>query len=424
MHNHRLNELEAAFNVSDRQLRDIAQEFERQMSAGLNGKTSSLAMLPSYLSPPSGKEKGLFCALDFGGTNVRAGLIELEAGTYRTIKQESVPLRTDTYNYIGAECSAEQLFDFIAELIARIAPTDINIALGHTFSFPCRQYDVNTASLLYWTKEIAVTGAVGKNITALLTGALIRRGLTNIIPTAIVNDTVTTLLTAAYTAPATVIGSICGTGHNTCYRASHHPFGKMPMYINIESGNFDGITLNKYDKLLDNNSNRPGCGLLEKTCSGRYLGELFRLVCLDLFPAHAFTGHIARVVTIPYAMDAAELAMLIAKPQDAIRRGYPPDSIAVLQKIAKLPARRSARLVSATYAAIINHIAPDNQPAIAIDGSLYEKMPHYAQDIDSTLQALLSPTITPVCRLIKNASGTGAAIAAGGERKEQITDNK
>jgi hexokinase len=47
---------------------------------------------------------------------------------------------------------------------------------------------------------------------------------------------------------------------------------------------------------------------------------------------------------------------------------------------------------------------------IAIDGSLFEKMPGFAQELQTTLQALLKCPLT--IRLAKDGSGIGAAIGA------------
>ena len=150
--------------------------------------------------------------------------------------------------------------------------------LGHCFSFPFRQLSRNSGLLLEWTKEIKTRGVVGQDVNYLLSQALQRRGLEYIQPAAILNDTVATLLCAAYLDNDADIGSICGTGYNAC-------FGDLSgRIINIEAGNFlaDILPVNRYDLELDRRSHNQGQQRLEKMVSGAYLGELFRLMLVDL----------------------------------------------------------------------------------------------------------------------------------------------
>ncbi len=60
----------------------------------------------------------------------------------------------------------------------------------------------------------------------------------------------------------------------------------MEIAINCEYGAFDNqhkvLPRTKYDIIIDKESPRPGQQTFEKMNAGLYLGELFRLVCLDL----------------------------------------------------------------------------------------------------------------------------------------------
>ena len=413
-------QLQRDFTLSTAQLHKLAASFDEDMTAGLAGEHRSLAMLPSWLSCPTGNEQGQYVALDFGGTNVRALLVELRGrGDFTILSHISSPLAEPSagYDYTTATTTAEELFDFIARLLAVIVSPNNNYLLGHTFSFPCSQQNVNTAILLYWTKEIATSGVVAHNVTDLLQQALVRHKLDHIRPVAVVNDTVTTLLTAAYGDNCADIGSICGTGHNTCYLEPNYPGISYPMYINIEAGNFDKAPTSRYDDLLDAKSDRPGAGRLEKMCSGRYIGELFRLLWLELsqqglLPNNPLTTHFKA----PYTLSGQHLALLLIGDSTWLTAKSPtcPEKT-ILRAIAEKIVIRSARLVAATWLAVLMRIDPgvSRQHTIAIDGSLYEKMPGYAAAISATLQELLGPKAVNInCRLTKDSSGVGAAIAA------------
>ena len=90
-----------------------------------------------------------------------------------------------------------------------------------------------------------------------------------------------------------------------------------------------------------------------------------------------------------------------------------------LQKIKELAAAiviRSARLVTASYVGIIWQLAGDEKiipQHIAVDGSVYEKMPLVQENINKALQELLGKDAEKVDTILDNGgSGLGAAIAA------------
>lgn len=427
-----LQKLQSEMTISTEQVIDIARKFTAELTAGLAGKASSLKMLPSYVATPTGKETGEFLALDFGGTNVRVLLAELFAkGKFSVKASIAKPLKDPNgrYDYIYSKSSGTQLFDFIAEQIAEIVKPAVTYPLGHTFSFPSQQKSINHAELIHWTKEIDTTGVEGENVNKLLSEALLRRGVPNVMPEAIINDTVGTLLTAAYIDQNTDLGSICGTGHNTAYLEPNAPWDNGPMIINTESGNFDKLAITKYDEIVDKSSEKPGAQRLEKMSSGRYVGELLRVIALDLLqygllPNCATLA--AKAFSVSASLSGADVSLLIEDSteeleniskwlEENLRITYStkPDRLA-LKQVAQLVAERSARLVAATFIGIINHIDPalDRKHNIAIDGSLYEKMPGYAANIEKTMADVFGAKASQITTVLsKDGSGIGAAIA-------------
>ncbi|HWR43366.1 hexokinase [Sporomusa sp.] len=421
--------IEEQFTVSAEFMRDIATGFQQAMSAGLAGKPSSLKMLPSFIGSPTGREQGKVIAVDFGGTNVRVLLVELAGkGQANIIDKRSAPLkdRSGNYDYTSAAASGSELFDFIAGKISEIAPAGGTYPLGHTFSFPCRQDGVNEAVLISWTKEIKTTGVEGLNVGQLLQNALELRGVWHVQSLAVINDTTGTLLATAYTDTATSIGAICGTGHNSCYLEPCHPLTSQPMIVNLESGNFDGIRQTEYDILLDQASEKPGAQRLEKMASGQYLGELVRLIVNGL----TTDGHISKSsdrLRIPYSVTTEDISPILADASPelnavanlaATRWGIQGLTISELEAIktaALLVTMRSARLAAATWAGVLFKIDPalSRRHTIAVDGSLYEKMPGYADNLFKAMAEIFGDKAKQVTiKLSKDGSGIGAAIAA------------
>ncbi|WP_347487627.1 hexokinase [Desulfoscipio sp. XC116] len=423
--------LRAGFILPEPQIIDIANNFKKAMTDGLAGKDSSLKMLPSFLAKPTGQEKGIYAAIDFGGTNVRILTVEIKGnGEYQTLKRHLFPLRDrgKGYDFTSREATGQDLFEFIAGHIASMLSPGLTYPLGFTFSFPSRQISVNRAILIKWTKEIQTSGVEGHDITEILQKALASKNLKQVIPQAIINDTVGTLLTSSYGDRHTDMGSICGTGHNTCYIEPNSPFTGQPMIINMESGNFNELPATDYDMQLDKQSRIPGEQRLEKMIGGQYIGELTRIIIQDFINQNLlFASNRPQIFFTPYAIKAEDIAGLLAdespdltdvaqwlKTTCQINNSLLEERI-TLRTIASIVIIRSIQIVAATYTGIIKHIDPhfENHHTIAIDGSLYELMPGYANKLYTTLKNIFkdkSDLIT--IKLTKDGSGVGAAIAA------------
>ena len=404
-----IKELKEQLSISPQTIQKIAEDFQEEMARGLVGKSSSLKMLPSYLNNPSGQEQGTFLALDFGGTNLRVLLVDLLGqGRFRLRDQLAFPLKDQErgYDYTSDKASAQELFDFIAVNIAEFIDLQKTYYLGHTFSFPFRLEGKNRGILINWTKEIKTKGVEGQEVTALLTQSLTRQGLNNVLPKAILNDTVGTQLTAAYQDPHCRIGSIIGTGHNSCYL-------EKDIIINMESGNFNLVPQNKYDKLLDADSEQPGSQLLEKLVSGKYIGEIVRLIVLDLQESGLFSSVNKELLARKDGFSGAEMSLVL---QGGIPKWQiDQQDLQVLREICSLVMQRSAALAAASYLGVFSHLGlqKTSRQTIAIDGSLFEKMPGYAQALQGFLdRAVGGKGSEIILRLTKDGSGIGAAIAA------------
>jgi hexokinase len=414
-------------DLTDEALQQIAVRFEAAMRDGLAGRPSSLQMLPSYIARPTGAEQGEAVAIDFGGTNIRILKVLLAGGQAQIIKSGNLTLKdpSGAYDYTREQTRAEELFDFIAHGVADVLAGDASaLPLGHTFSFPCRQEGINRAVLIQWTKEIRTSGVEGRDVTPLLAAALERQGVRNVRPRAVINDTVGTLLAAAAALRDVEIGSICGTGHNTCYLEPRHPLTGKPMIVNMEAGSFDGVSLTPFDRAVNQSSVRPGEQLLEKMVSGAYLGEvvlaaLRAMTAEGLLPAgkkHWDRGTLTGVHLSQVLEDGADYGKTKSMAQIQLGlTGLTDEQLNAIRKLVESVTGRSARLVGATFAGILHYLDPrlERDHAVAIDGSLYEKVPRYPEGIRAGLAAVLGPGAGRVTTsLIKDGSGIGAAIAA------------
>ena len=315
------------------------------------------------------------------------------------------------------------MFDFLAKLIddAIEGDRETKFYLGHTFSFPSSQDDLYNAKLIIWTKEFATAGVEGEIVNDLLKDALKRRGITNVEPVAVINDTVAVLLSAAYKHSDIFIGSIYATGHNTCYlEPSIHDekgVGQGGMILNLECGNFMNLTPNRFDTAFDQKSEKPGEQRFEKMVSGRYMCELFGMAIAELLGEDK---HYDGLTSVDMSMIISDLSENLEKVSEVMENkvGHKLelDDLKKIQELASAIVIRSARLVTASYVGIIwqrageGGIVPQH---IAVDGSVYEKMPLVQENINRALSELLGEDAAKVDTILDNGgSGLGAAIAA------------
>ncbi len=407
-------EIIETFEIDQDSLREIAASVRYDLELALSeNDSSSLQIIHTNQNLPQGNECGKFIALDFGGTNLRAAIVELSGnGDYKILRKAQSALRSEKGDFTTADTSCEALFDFIAKVIGDAIEGDKNTPylLGHTFSFPASPCDENDAELKKWTKEIAVPGVEGKPVNELLAAALKRQGYDNIRPTAVLNDTVAVLLAAAYQNDGIHIGSIYGTGHNSCYAEINSAFapGKI---INLEIGNFYKIFINKYDAIVDGHSTNPDEQRLEKMVSGCYLGELFKAALTDFYPGFSKANFDGEDVSHLALANAAQISLFMHQSDFPLPDD---DTISFIQTLAAKILRRSAMIVAASYCGIAWHLYGNSsfKAKIAVEGSLYEKV----EQIKSGMAEAFSKILDEGCQietfLQKDGPLLGAALAA------------
>ncbi|MCX5780478.1 MAG: hypothetical protein NTV45_06600 [Firmicutes bacterium] len=426
--------IEQEFNLNHSQLSLIRDVFQQELQKTMRHEASSLNNEPYFLPPPSGNETGIAVTLDLGGTNVRAHLIELQGnGVSNWLRSVRSSWRGQVgeSDYLVEPSSAAELYDLQAQTLAALTEGMASdpIPLGYVFSFPVLQTSLNRAILLRWAKEINTPGVEGREVVGLLQEALVRHHLDRrIIPRLVMNDTIGTFMASAYSYPATRIGSVLGTGYNSCYYqpAAAVEFGDGQI-INLECGNFDKVPTTYYDEALGEQSSSPASQKLEKMVSGYYLGELLRLMLNDaITPDASGSGGCSNQLSTPHSLDASDVSIVIgddsaeldkiaewSQNRLAVHLHY--DQRRMLKLLAIMIARRSANLVAATYAAIINHVDPQgaHDQVIAINGSLYEKLPGYKEWLNESLYGLLSETQAHKVTIqsIKEGPALGAAVA-------------
>ncbi|PKA65325.1 Hexokinase-1 [Apostasia shenzhenica] len=360
-------------------LRQVADAMAVEMHAGLaSDGGSKLKMIITYVDNlPTGDEKGLFYALDLGGTNFRVLRVQLGGKEGGVAKQEAHEVSIPPHLMVG---SSHELFGFIAAELAKFIaseseefqlPSGRQRELGFTFSFPVRQTSLASGTLIKWTKGFSIDEMVGEDVVSELTKAMERRGL-DMRVAALINDTTGTLAGGRFRDKDVVAAVILGTGTNAAYveRASAIPkwHGLLPksgeMVVNMEWGNFRSshLPLTEYDQSLDAESLNPGEQIASSPLKTRKM----------------------------------------------------------VVKLCDIIAKRGARLSAAGIVGILKKQGRDadsterRRTMIAMDGGLYEHYTVFRKSLESALGEMLGEEAASsvILTLANDGSGVGAALLA------------
>ncbi|OTA99982.1 hypothetical protein M426DRAFT_66716 [Hypoxylon sp. CI-4A] len=477
----------AQFDYTDDDVNKGVQEFLRQMHEGLERDHTSLSQIPTYVTGvPNGTEKGLYLAVDLGGTNFRVCSIHLNGDTTFNLTYSKIAIPKEL---MVAE-QASDLFGFLAkqiELFLRTHHEDHFEAhvrrrqtvstpegyrdeqifrLGFTFSFPVQQYGINKGTLMRWTKGFDIPDAIGKDVCALLQQEIDRLRLP-VKVAALVNDTVGTLMARSYTSPgktSTLLGAIFGTGTNGAYvekitnikKSVDGDYDKTTglMVINTEWGSFDNqlniLPNTSYDIALDKDSVNPGVQMFEKRVSGMFLGEIVRLVIVDMlknkdislfrdenssqndwkstttiapdsgiFKQWGLDSSIMSIAASDSTPDYSSLRQELEKELQVYAASLE-DALA-FKNVAYAVGRRAARLSAVALGAVVLQSgklkeSTDEPIDIGVDGSLVEHYPFFRDMIYEALSVIegIGPEGAKRIRIgiAKDGSGVGAALIA------------
>ncbi|KAB5552647.1 hypothetical protein DKX38_009958 [Salix brachista] len=396
-------------------------------------------------------EKGLFYALDLGGTNFRVIRVLLGGKHGGVVKQEFEEVSIPPHLMTG---SSDALFDYIAAALARFVATEgeglhpspgRQRELGFTFSFPVRQTSIASGNLMKWTKGFSIEDAVGQDVVGELTKAMERIGLDMCVSALVsylvgsligmiynlVNDIVGTLAGGRFYNPDVIAAVILGTGTNAAYVERAHAIpkwhGLLPksweMVINMEWGNFRSshLPLTEYDQDLDAESLNPGEQIFEKIISGMYLGE--EIVCRVLLKMAEEAGFFwTPNMSAMHHDTSSDLRVVGSKLKDILE--IPSTSLKMRKAIVELcdiVATRGARLSAAGIVGILKKLERDTvkdgekqKSVVALDGGLYEHYSKFSTCMESALKELLGEEVSDniVIEHSNDGSGIGAALLA------------
>ena len=398
---------------------DCAEIMLRHMRAGLAGTPVDMPMIPTHLKGLSSvPQHKAVMVIDAGGTNFRAGLAEFDESGCRISG-----LKKDRMPGTGTPVTWDEFISYVADSLLPLA--DRTDTVGFCFSYDAEITPEIDGKVLRIDKEVVVNGCEGQLVGASLSKALAERGFPG-KRVIILNDTVAALLGGACSIDLSrysdFTGMICGTGINTCSPAANSIITKLSlpsegsMLINFEAGCFSAMPRGDVDELVDRRSHVPGEKLMEKMCSGAYVGKVCRaalemaaeeklisdavLPHLDLFDKYS------GAITDSLAVGVDEYGIFAAEDLDCA------------SEIAKAIFRRSARCMAAVILAIMlmndSGKTEEHPMCVCAEGSLVSRSHYFLPELKNSLQAIGAGKYRRFAVVIPGQDTTlpGAAVAA------------
>lgn len=410
--------------------------------------TADLKMIPTYIQHlPDGSERGQILAIDLGGTNYRVYEIPLTGAPVRNPNTKTFVLPESVRQGPG-----DQLFAYLARCIVNFMRANdlvkprTTYPLGFAFSFPCKQSSLTSGTLVSWTKDFRCADVVGTDVVDQLNAAMSLYSDVSVKCEALINDTVGALMSCASTHRTSYVGAIFGTGTNACYveRLDRvHKWkpestdGPDQVIINTEwgglgdNGGLDFVRTD-YDKKLDRESKNPGKQIFEKMISGLYLGELARLILVDL---------IERQLLFPGVMtkspgESGNIGMLFreynfgsslvgsieedngiefAKTKDILEdfgfKNPSYEDCSIVKSVCERVSMRASVLSASALAVLLNRIGKP-EITVGIDGTFFRYHPRFKHNMISQLASIVDRHIKYQLVLNEEGSGIGAALVA------------
>lgn len=438
----------------DRLLR-YSEELQKEYKERL--QSSNISMLPSYQHTlPTGAEKGDFLALDVGGSTFRIALIRLcgrkdnGEGEIQIRRIRNVVIDKKIRDLQGAaffDWMAERIGDMLAEYNHINGTTNARLPMGLAWSFPVEQTSPRTGKLLAMGKGFCAThGCEGDDLSELIMQSCRRKGL-NVEMRAIVNDGSATLVSQAYRDPTARMSLILGTGMNAAVylpttALSRGKFGDRPeswfdsaqhVLVNTELSMFGKhiLPITRWDESLNATHRLPDFQPLEYLCTGRYLGEIVRLVLLEaISTAGVFSGQIPEHLTEPYSLETRIIAAFEADKSPSLATASSAFLLAhrlpnnstpsqadwhFLRSLAQLVSRRAQAYLATALHALwrlrtreegFEPAQPASHVSIACNGTLAEKYPGFLAGSQRVLDELCARSGA----VVGGGEGEGSAV--------------
>lgn len=404
------------------------EDFIKDMENGLEGNTSSLKMIPTYITID--REIPLeepVIVMDAGGTNFRVAVAYFD-------KNKKVVIE-DYNNYpmpgTNGEIPKEEFFTTMVNYLKPVLNKSNKI--GFCFSYATEVLPNKDGKLIQFSKEVRVTDLIGEKIGENLLKTIKDMGYEGDKEIVLFNDTVATLLGGKASYLDRVfdgyIGFILGTGTNTAYIEDNSNIKKSKdisskkgsMIINVESGGYEFKDRGDIDLEFDSSTKDPGQYTFEKMISGRYQGGILLETVKKAAQEGLFSKNFTDKILKLDDLTTIEMNDFLFYPYSgnvlADMCGDNEDDRLTLFYIIDAIVERAAKLVAINIASVVQKSGRGKNPAkpvcITADGSTFYKSKLLRNKIEYYVKDYLENQKELYCEFVKadNVTLVGTAIA-------------
>lgn len=301
----------------------LSAEIVADMKAGLAKKNggSQPMIVASDKIPKNLPANESVIVIDAGGTNFRSCLVTFDQAGNHQISD----LQKTVMPAVDKELSKNEFYEAIATNLEHLKNKAFKIAF--CFSYAMEISKDGDGKVLNFSKEVKAPEVVGTYVGKELLTALQKKGWHSVQKIVLLNDTMAALLAGAASAEkgkkySSFIGLILGTGLNAAY-IEYEKIPKIqenaenvPHIIVCESALFDKVSQSDFDKTLDEKSVTPGKSLLEKQCSGAYLGTVAQNMILSACADKIFSASFKNAFAKTDVVTAFDIDSFLKAPFD------------------------------------------------------------------------------------------------------------
>lgn len=403
----------------------VAQAILDDMSNGLAGKKADEDMIKTFCNPPESSAKGKsVIVIDAGGTNFRSCLVTFDENGVPSISE----MEKTKMPGVEKELSRKEFFEQLACNLEHLKNKSDRI--GFCFSYPMTITEDGDGILLGFSKEVKAPEVVGSKVGECLVASLKQHGWNDIKRITLCNDTVAALLAGASMTDnvenfSSYIGFILGTGMNAAYvQPACDKCGIKKQIIVCESGKVTSVNQSEFDRDYDKTTVKPGTFLLEKLCSGAYLGPVSWFALQSACKDGLFTDKTCAEISKLPSLTLIEMDSFLHNPRSAgnvlgkilSENGTEEDYDRVYQILDAI-AERSARYAAAILTACVIKTEEGKNASkpvcILCDGTTFHKTHMIKERVNAYLDEVLTNQLGLYWKIVScdNDITLGAAIS-------------
>lgn len=408
------------YKFADINVQELSQLLLDDMELGLkeNNKSQQLmAVMPFQVNTKKPENK--IIVIDAGGTNFRSCLVEfLEDGSINISEEKKSSMIA-----LDKEYSKEEFFLALEDKINYLK--DKADEIHFCFSYAMKNLPDGDAQVITFSKQVKAKAVTGSYIGKELLEVLKSKGWTSVKKIKVVNDTLACLLSGMSVNTQNFdayIGFILGTGINNAY-IEKEKIAKIndelkEHIVVCECGMFNNVPLSNFDIELDKQSTNPGCSLLEKLCSGVYLGKIAKLAIKAACNEDLFSLEFKNQFDKVKDFSAYEISLFLenSKEKDNILENVcslsKNQDRQILNELLKTIVFRSAKVTAAVIIATVLKTKANNA-CITCNGSTFWKTIGLKDEVEKLLKVYLTEKHSINFSLIKveNDITAGTALA-------------